>query len=474
MFTPVPAPRDNDLPLREKSFWRMTGPGAVMIGLSIGSGELVLWPWITAKFGVEMLWAAAFGLFIQVWVNIEIGRWVISTGESVFTGFARIARWTVFYFFVPLLAIAILPGWARAAGTCIKLLFFGPDGPGADWMWTAGAFACALAIMFGPKNVYRAVELSVTLMVILITGGMLVVALTVGTFSDALNFIAGFANVGHLRFTDDFTLSKLFGAVVFAGAGGFGNLFYAYYLREKGIGMGARMPTMTSALRSKDAGGAEAGFRFRDTPENIRRFADWFRYVILDNTFYFFLLNALTMFLFMFGSFVVLFANGNVPAESTIIWDLAMILGDSLGPWGRYLYLLIAVAAMFSTQLTFSDGTARLWTDLFHLNFKFAKRWPANRMYLAFALGLSAISVFSTWVLETHDVSALDFFFLNAVANGFAMALYVPLLVYLNYKCLPKAAHPKPLYTFMMIVASATYISFAVYIIVDKAVALAG
>ena len=69
-----------DLPRRQLSFWRLTGPGAILVGLSIGAGEIVLWPWITAKFGAVMVWAAALGVFIQLWVNLEIGRWAIVTG----------------------------------------------------------------------------------------------------------------------------------------------------------------------------------------------------------------------------------------------------------------------------------------------------------------------------------------------------------------------------------------------------------
>jgi len=108
--------READMPEREKSFWRMTGPGAIMVGLAIGSGELVLWPWIVTKFGTDMVWAAALGVFIQFWINIEIGRWAIATGESALTGFARWSRITVFYFLGLLLIGALLPGWARATG----------------------------------------------------------------------------------------------------------------------------------------------------------------------------------------------------------------------------------------------------------------------------------------------------------------------------------------------------------------------
>ncbi|MEK7795542.1 MAG: Nramp family divalent metal transporter, partial [Candidatus Hydrogenedentota bacterium] len=308
---------------------------------------------------------------------------------------------------------------------------------------------------------------SVTLMVVIITGGLIVVAFTVGNLSDTLTFSSGLLNVGHISLSEDFTGAKLFGAVVFAGAGGFGNLFYAYYLREKGIGMGQRMPAMTSVLRRKEAAGAESGFLFRDTAENIRRFRDWLWYVVLDNTLYFWLLNTFTMMLFMYGSFVALHVKGVVPSEANIVWDLAVILEDSL-PGGRYLYLVIALSALFSTQLTFSDGTARLWTDLFHLNFKFARRWAANQWYLFFLLALSILGIVSTWFFETYDVSSLDFFFLNAVGNGFAMALYTPLLLYMNFKLLPASARPGPFNVLMMVIASATYLSFAAYVTYDK------
>lgn len=37
-----------------------------------------------------MIWAAVVGVFLQLWVNIEIGRWTVATGESAYTGFARL------------------------------------------------------------------------------------------------------------------------------------------------------------------------------------------------------------------------------------------------------------------------------------------------------------------------------------------------------------------------------------------------
>ena len=102
-----------ELPARQTPFWKMTGPGAVLVGLSIGGGELVVWPLITAEFGASMVWAAALGIFIQLWVNFEIGRWTIATGESLYTGYSRIWRGFAHCFIFFNVAGWILPAWAR-------------------------------------------------------------------------------------------------------------------------------------------------------------------------------------------------------------------------------------------------------------------------------------------------------------------------------------------------------------------------
>ena len=90
ILRPIPPRRPAELPRRTKAFWRLTGPGAVLVGLSIGAGELVIWPHIAAEHGSSMLWAAALGVFLQLWVNIEIGRYTVATGESAYTGLSRL------------------------------------------------------------------------------------------------------------------------------------------------------------------------------------------------------------------------------------------------------------------------------------------------------------------------------------------------------------------------------------------------
>ena len=472
MPIPIPALQTAEMPERTESFWKLAGPGAVMVGLALGSGEMVLWPWIVAKFGTEMMWAAALGVFVQLFINIEVGRWAVATGESAFTGFARLTQFWVYFFLTLMFFGTFLPGMSRAVGTSVRTLFFGVDGPGGDWMWTALVSATALAILFGPKMIYNTVEKTIMAMVVVIVGGMLFVAISVGTFDDVINMLSSVFNFGHIRLDDEFTFNRFFGAFVFAGIGGLGNLFYAYYLRDKGVGMGKRIPALLNPLREAQKGNSEVGYLFEDNETNAQRFRHWFKFVVVDSSVFFFFFNTFTMFLFMFGALVVLFPAGIVPLESQIIWDLSQILGASMGTFGRYLFLIIGIFVFFSSVLAGLDGGIRLWVDLLHTNFELPNRFPANRLYLAFALGLSTLGILSTWFFETFNVTVLDFFFIGAMLGGFAMAGYVPMLLYMNLKYLPQCAKPRLFNIVMMSIGAVIYMSFAVYTIWSKVVSM--
>ncbi|MBM4080904.1 MAG: hypothetical protein FJ278_14460, partial [Planctomycetes bacterium] len=117
--------QETDLPPKTLSFWHLVGPGAILVGLSIGSGELVMWPIIVAQYGGGMIWAAAFGVFVQLWVNIELGRYTLATGESVYTGYARVWRGFVPLFILLNVVGWILPGWAMDSGAALKVFLTG-------------------------------------------------------------------------------------------------------------------------------------------------------------------------------------------------------------------------------------------------------------------------------------------------------------------------------------------------------------
>jgi uncharacterized membrane-anchored protein len=126
------------------------------------------------------------------------------------------------------------------------------------------------------------------------------------------------------------------------------------------------------------------------------------------------------------------------------------------------------MATLFSSQLGGVDGSSRIFADLLHTNFKFGRWFKLDQWYLILVSTTMIIGTLSVWYWEKRDVGGLDFLFVAALLSGFAMAVYVPILLYMNLTYLPKSARPGWVNIFFMVVASAVYIGFAGYTIFDK------
>ncbi len=448
------------LPEKRLPFWKIAGPGAILVGLSIGAGEIVIWPRIAAEYGGTMVWAAVLGVFLQLWINFEVGRWTISTGETVYTGYSRIWRGFAPVFILLNIAGWIAPGWARASGLALKAFVLTHDGWGSDTFWTVVTFAAIAVILFGPKMVYHSVERTVELLVAAVTVGLVLVAIAIGSLDTWKELGAGLINVGHKE--TGMSVKALFIAMVFAGAGGTANLFYTFYLRDKNIGMGGQLPGLQNPFRGRSEKIPATGFLFEETEENRKRFSDWWRYVKQDQVLFFWALNTFTILLFIFGALAVLHPQGIVPEAGTLIYDEANILGQIWGEAGRRIFLLVGVATLFGTQLALVDGVARSISDIIYTNFRGAQRRPMSWWYLLIASIWIVSGCVITFVMEQLNVSELGFLFNAAYMGGFAMALYVPLTLYMNRRFLPEFAKPKALSTFMMLLASCVYVGFAI------------
>ena len=66
----LPPLKWRDLP--EPISWKkMIGPSIMLAGLALGSGEFVIWPYITYKAGFIFFWACILGVFTQYFLNME-------------------------------------------------------------------------------------------------------------------------------------------------------------------------------------------------------------------------------------------------------------------------------------------------------------------------------------------------------------------------------------------------------------------
>ena len=65
----------HDLP-EPKNWYRLVGPGAIMVATSLGSGEIYFWPNLSVSVGAWILLVGVAALWMQYVMNTEISRWL--------------------------------------------------------------------------------------------------------------------------------------------------------------------------------------------------------------------------------------------------------------------------------------------------------------------------------------------------------------------------------------------------------------
>jgi hypothetical protein len=77
---------------------KLLGPSFILLGLGLGSGEVVLWPYMASNYGLGIAWGLLLGVTMQFFINMEVSRYALVNGESVFVGFARLHIWLPIWF----------------------------------------------------------------------------------------------------------------------------------------------------------------------------------------------------------------------------------------------------------------------------------------------------------------------------------------------------------------------------------------
>jgi hypothetical protein len=84
----LPAVEYRDLP-EPRRLRNHMGASVILLATALGSGELILWPYITSQVGLALVWLSVVGITVQWFLNMEIERYTLATGETAVTGFSR-------------------------------------------------------------------------------------------------------------------------------------------------------------------------------------------------------------------------------------------------------------------------------------------------------------------------------------------------------------------------------------------------
>ncbi|MFF1721396.1 Nramp family divalent metal transporter [Streptomyces sviceus] len=145
-----------------KPSWRYIGPGIVVAATGVGAGDLVATLIAGSNFGYTLLWAAVIGCLVKISLAEAAGRWHLSTGSTLFDGWASLGRWTTWFFAVYVVIWGFVYGAAAMSSSALPLQALFPDVMDLEW-W---AIACGLVgLVFVWFNKYAVFEKVMTVLV---------------------------------------------------------------------------------------------------------------------------------------------------------------------------------------------------------------------------------------------------------------------------------------------------------------------
>ncbi len=429
----VPAVKYTELP-EALPMKKVIGPSVLLLAGAIGSGEYVLWPYITSQVGLALVWLVVIGVGTQYFLNMEIERYTLATGETAVTGFTRLWKPWGLLFIAMTVIPWMWPGWATGGTTTLSFaLGFSED---LIPYITIGVLALIGAVLTASPVVYRTVEKIQFFMVALIVLFILY-AIVALLGSDGYTALAkGFVEVDKVPDAiEAIPIATLLGAIAFAGAGGAMNLVQSNWVRDKGLGMGAKLPKVVSPFTGDEVAQPTTGYFFRRDEQNMRRWNEWWKVANREQFSTFFVIGGVTLLVFMTLTFVTIGTGGD--AEQ---FDFIKLQGEALeadyGSWLGTAFWLIGSVVLFSTNLTVLDMVGRLTADVLKTGvLRDNERWSESKLYF---ITVWAMILFGSIILLSGVTQPIVLLVIASCLNGVVMFVYSMLLLKLNRGVLPR------------------------------------
>jgi manganese transport protein len=434
----MPADAVQDPPQTLWKAFRKIGPGIILAGSIVGSGELIATTALGAKWGYMFLWLILFSCVIKVFVQIELGRVAISSGKPTLgvlnemPGWRWRAHWQVWWWFFMLLATVVQMG--AIVGTVGQALHLAFPGLGQQAILTFGGESTAVGeyLTRHPENPW-AVFTALVAIGLLLSGGylmiervttVLVVSVTLITVACVLALPAtGFPIVmSHLATGFDFHLpdgaadrvaaiGAAFAVFGITGVGAAELYSYPYWCLEKGY---ARF----------------AGPR-SDDPEWARRANGWMRVMHLDAWVSMVVFTLATVSFYLLGA-AVLNPQHLLPKGAKVIETLSEMYAPHFGEWTKIVFLIGAWAVLFKTLYVASAGHSRLTSDFFNMaGFVRFPHADSRKRMIKFLCVFYPLLALTFYLCVGEPVAMVNF-------GGFAQGITLPIIggatLFLRYR----------------------------------------
>lgn len=436
MKADIPAPQP--APSHWSAILRCIGPGLIITASIVGSGEVIATPKVAGEAGFTLLWFVVLGCFIKVFVQVELGRYAVTTGQTTLEAMNTIPGprfvvswllwlWLGMYVALVFQVAGIVGGVAdvfAAAGVMLdkKLLALAVAG-----------FTAILLVM----GRYRLVENLSTAMVALFT---LATVVAVGSLQWSpyaitwANLAEGFA------FKLPADTGTAFGAFGIIGVGASELIYYPYWCLEKGYALNV---------------GPHDG-----TPGWLDRARGWMRVMRIDAWLSFVIYTLATLAFYLLGA-AVLHAKGLQVNDKGMIDTLAHMYAASFGEWSLYVFLLGAFFALYSTVFVSTASNARLLVDATEL-FKVRHYPTAEHRARAVKFCVVLLPVLSL-VLYLIWEKPVTLVLVGAVSQGVMLPFLASAALYFRHCRIERTLQPGLLWTICLWIAALAMTAIGIY-----------
>lgn len=399
------------------------GATAAFTALAIGSGELMFWPATVVATGAGVIWIAITVVILQWFVNIEVARYSLATGETIGRGLAHRAPIVGFLLLLGALVPWIWPGWIRASGQMVAAI----TGVSEQPISLVLLVVCA-AFLLVPRSAYLFLERIQSLMLVALLLGIAwlfgVVALSTGGFEGYVSEFMRFEGVGQALqdFTqkDSASYFALLSGVVFAGAGGILNLGYGYLVLARNA---ARAETQATRGEPPE-------------PATARDWRRWIRVLRWEHGLLFVGGNIASMFFLSALFFMLYQSTGNEVSGVDLLAQTFDRIAAGYGAVNALIFGIVGFLVFFTSSIGILHLTCKIAADIFGGLFRVGPDGEGR----TFAILVCSQSLLSAALIFLDPRQPFWLISTSAVLNTAVMALYAFAVVWLNRRALDKDA----------------------------------
>ncbi len=444
---------------------KLLGPSFILLGLGLGSGELILWPYLSANFGLGIIWGAVIGITLQFFLNMEISRYTLAYGESVFVGLARkLSFVSPIWFLISTLIPWMWPGVVTSSAVILGHLL------GIKNIGLLGSIlllGIGALYTLGPV-VYKTQESLQKAVIFLGVPFVFLLTLFVATPSDWSALAAGLFGVGEgFNFLPvSIPIATFLAAFAYSGAGGNLNMGQSLYVKEKGYGMASFSSKLTSIVTGKKTSLSLVGKKFNDNTKNRELFRNWWRKVNTEHFIVFWATGLVTMLMLSTLSYATVFGKEGNPTGINFVINQGTYLAANIAPIIGTLFLSVAAVMLFFTQFSVFGTTSRIMSE--NLAILLSSKASPNKMRYYFFIFLWIQIILGITVLLSGFTEPLGLVVVSAVLNAAAMCVACFLVYHLNTKTLPKSVAPTIARKAILLLSGLFYGGFTIFTIIDR------